>query len=140
MARRKSTVLLEHYLKQLKLPTILREYESAAAVCSKENLSFQTFLLKLCERELLERQRRNDSHLQIVSRPGLPWFTTIQNIIEIVRHGLVGELKRPLSRCGVERLGFRITFLRVRSRYWHETDNRGCCCDVQKSIDHYSSP
>jgi len=24
MARRKSTVLLEHYLKQLKLPTILR--------------------------------------------------------------------------------------------------------------------
>ena len=45
MARRKSTVLLEHYLKQLKLPAVLREYESAAAVCSKENHSFETFCI-----------------------------------------------------------------------------------------------
>ena len=32
MAERKSTVLLEHHLKQLKLPTILRDYASVAAV------------------------------------------------------------------------------------------------------------
>jgi len=58
MAERKSTVLLEHHLKQLKLPTMLRDYASVAAVCGRENGSFETFLLRLCERELVERQQR----------------------------------------------------------------------------------
>ena len=58
MAERKSTVLLEHHLKQLKLPTMLRDYASVGAVCGRENGSFETFLLRLCERELVERQQR----------------------------------------------------------------------------------
>ena len=58
MAERKATVLLEHHLKQLKLPTMLRDYASVAAVCGRENVSFETFLLRLCERELVERQQR----------------------------------------------------------------------------------
>ncbi len=58
MAERQATVLLEHHLKQLKLPTMLREYASVAATCGRENQSFQTFLLRLCERELVERQQR----------------------------------------------------------------------------------
>ncbi len=58
MAERKATVLLEHHLKQLKLPTMLRDYASIAAVCGRENASFETFLLRLCERELIERQQR----------------------------------------------------------------------------------
>ena len=32
----KSTLLLEYYLKKLKLPTMLREYAGAAAVCRKD--------------------------------------------------------------------------------------------------------
>jgi len=58
MPERKATVLLEHCLKQLKLPTMLRDYASAAAVCGRENASFETFLLRLCERELADRQQR----------------------------------------------------------------------------------
>jgi len=58
MAERKSTVLLEHHLKQIKLPTMLRDYASVGAVCGRENGSFETFLLRLCERELVERQQR----------------------------------------------------------------------------------
>jgi len=58
MAERKATVLLDHHLKQLKLPTMLRDYASVAAVCGRENGSFETFLLRLCERELVERQQR----------------------------------------------------------------------------------
>ena len=58
MAERKATVLLEHHLKQLKLPTMLRDYASVAAVCGRENVSFETFLLRLCERELVARQQR----------------------------------------------------------------------------------
>jgi DNA replication protein DnaC len=58
MPERKATVLLEHCLKQLKLPTMLREYAAMAALCAKEKHSFETFLLRLCERELIERQQR----------------------------------------------------------------------------------
>jgi DNA replication protein DnaC len=51
-------VLLEHYLKQLKLPTILREYAKLAEQCAKEGVDFQRFLLRLVEAEMLERDRK----------------------------------------------------------------------------------
>ncbi len=35
-----ATVLLEHYLKQLRLPTILQEYEKMAVVCRKERADY----------------------------------------------------------------------------------------------------
>lgn len=52
------TVLLDHYLKQLKLPTILREYASIAAECVRENQDHLAFLHRLVERELIEREQR----------------------------------------------------------------------------------
>jgi len=55
---RKSTVLLEHHLKQLKLPTMLREYPLQARSCSQEKCDYPTYLLRLCEKELADRQRR----------------------------------------------------------------------------------
>jgi DNA replication protein DnaC len=54
----KSTILLDCHLKQLKLPTILREYASIAKVCSQEQSDYQTYLLKLVERELIEREQK----------------------------------------------------------------------------------
>jgi DNA replication protein DnaC len=54
----KPTVLLEYYLKKLKLPTMLREYASMAAICQKERTDFLSYLLRLAERELLDRERR----------------------------------------------------------------------------------
>ena len=55
---RKSTVLLEHYLKQLKLPTMLKEYSLLAKSCSQEKCDYPTYLLRLCEKEIADRQRR----------------------------------------------------------------------------------
>ena len=54
----KATLLLEHHLKQLKLPTMLREYTAVAAGCTKERTDYATYLLRLTERELLEREQR----------------------------------------------------------------------------------
>jgi DNA replication protein DnaC len=51
-------VLLEHYLKQLKLPTMLREYPRLAEQCAKEGVDFQRFFLRLVEAEILERDRK----------------------------------------------------------------------------------
>jgi DNA replication protein DnaC len=52
------TVLLEHYLKQLKLPTMHREYAKLASVCQSERADYQSFLLRLCEREVHDRELR----------------------------------------------------------------------------------
>ena len=51
-------VLLEHYLKQLRLPTMLREFPKLAAQCAKQGTTFEQFLLRLVEQEMLERERR----------------------------------------------------------------------------------
>lgn len=51
-------VLLEHYLKQLKLPSMLKEYKSIAELCAQERADYTTFLLRLAERELLDREQR----------------------------------------------------------------------------------
>ena len=48
----------EHYLKQLKLPTVLREYAKLADVCQAERADYQTFLLRLAEREIQDREVR----------------------------------------------------------------------------------
>jgi DNA replication protein DnaC len=53
-----STVLLKHHLKALKLPTLLSECEKVAARCATENADHLTFLLQLCELELIERERK----------------------------------------------------------------------------------
>jgi DNA replication protein DnaC len=54
----KSTVLLEYSLKRLKLPTMLREYAALATVCQKDRSDYPTYLLRLTERELLDREKR----------------------------------------------------------------------------------
>ncbi len=59
MTEQKPQVLLKHYLKKLKLPTLLREYEAVAATCAKENADYVTFLLRLIEREALDREKRS---------------------------------------------------------------------------------
>ena len=54
----KPTVLLEHHLKQLRLPTMQKEHASMAATCSQEKCDYQTYLLRLTERELIDREKR----------------------------------------------------------------------------------
>jgi DNA replication protein DnaC len=51
-------LLLAHHLKELKLPTFLREYDKLARQCAAEGLDHIRFLLRLAELELIERERR----------------------------------------------------------------------------------
>ena len=51
-------VLLKHYLKKLKLPTMLREYEKTAKLCAAEKVDHTGFLLRLVEMELIDRDQR----------------------------------------------------------------------------------
>ena len=54
----KSTMLLEHNLKQLKLPTLLREYDKLASQCASEGADHPDYLLRLSELELIDRHHR----------------------------------------------------------------------------------
>ena len=54
----KSTVLLEHHLKELKLPTFLREYGKMAGLCAAEGVDHPGYLLRLSELELIDRHHR----------------------------------------------------------------------------------
>lgn len=54
----KSSVLLKHHLKALKLPTMNAECEKIAQRCAADNADHLAFLLQLCELELIERERK----------------------------------------------------------------------------------
>lgn len=51
-------ILLRHHLKALRLPTFLREHEKLAMQCAQDKADYATYLLRLAENELLERERK----------------------------------------------------------------------------------
>jgi DNA replication protein DnaC len=51
-------VLLEHYLKVLRLPSFGREYDKVAVQCAREGVDHPRYLLRLCELEVLDRERK----------------------------------------------------------------------------------
>src|SRR3954454_17414867 len=48
--------LLESYLRQLKLPTFVQNYQVFAQDAARSNLSFERYLFGLCEAEMLQRE------------------------------------------------------------------------------------
>jgi DNA replication protein DnaC len=54
----KATVLIKHHLKQLRLPTMVSECEGLAEQAARDNQDHLAYLLKLTERELIERERK----------------------------------------------------------------------------------
>jgi DNA replication protein DnaC len=68
----KSTVLLKHHIKQLKLPTMQGECEKVAQRCATENVDHLAFLLQLCELELIQRDRKAaERRLKMAQFPNL---------------------------------------------------------------------
>jgi DNA replication protein DnaC len=51
-------ILLAHHLKQLKLPTVLREYDKVAREAARDGVDHPRYLLRLVELELIDRERR----------------------------------------------------------------------------------
>ena len=51
-------VLLQHHLRKLKLPTFQSEYTKLARQCAAEGKDHVQYLLRFCELELIERERR----------------------------------------------------------------------------------
>ena len=92
----RSTLLLEHHLKELKLPTFLREYGKMAAQCAAEGVDHPGYLLRLAELELIDRhQRIVQRRVRAARFPAVKSLDTFDfTAIPSVNKSLVMELAR----------------------------------------------
>jgi DNA replication protein DnaC len=96
MTEHRATVLLEHHLKQLKLPSFLREFEKMAALCRQERADYQTYLLRLAEVELADRERRAAERRVKTAR--FPVLKTLDTFDFAAQPSINEELVRELMR------------------------------------------
>jgi len=96
MSKNPAVLLLEQHLKELKLPTFLRDYDSVGAVCSQERCDYPTYLLRLAERELIDRERRaTERRIKEAAFPVLKTIETFDFAAQVsINEPLVRELLR----------------------------------------------
>lgn len=89
-------VLLSHHLKQLKLPTVLREYDKVARECARDGVDHPRYLLRLIELELIDRERRTvERRIRAARFPAVKSFDTFDfTAIPGLNKMLVLELAR----------------------------------------------
>ena len=92
----KATVLLEHHLKKLKLPSMLREYPKMAETCRAERSDYSDYLLRLVERELLDREARAKDRRIKAAR--FPVVKTMDTFDFKAQPSINQELVRELTR------------------------------------------
>ena len=90
------TVLLEHHLKELKLPTLLNEYDKVASRCAAEGVDHPDYLLRLSELELIDRNHRMvDRRIKAARFPTVKSLDTFDFLaIPSLNKALVLELAR----------------------------------------------
>jgi DNA replication protein DnaC len=89
-------MLLEHHLKELKLPTFLSEYGKVARQCAAEGVDHPGYLLRLSELELIDRhQRMVDRRIKAARFPTTKSLDTFDFLaIPSLNKALVLELAR----------------------------------------------
>jgi DNA replication protein DnaC len=90
-------VLLRQYLKTLKLPSILAEYEATARQCAEEGNDYLGFLLRLCERELADREVRATQRR--LKSAGFPQLKTLDTFDFSAQPSINRALVLELQRC-----------------------------------------
>jgi len=90
-------VLLAHHLKQLKLPTVLREYEKLARECARDGVDHTRYLLRLIELELIDRERRTVERRIRAAR--FPAVKSLDTFDFMAIPGLNKMLVLELARC-----------------------------------------
>ena len=90
-------VLLQHHLTALHLPTVKAECEQLARQCAAENLDYLGFLLRLCERELADREQRACQRRLKAAR--FPQLKSIDDFDFTAQPSLKRALVLELARC-----------------------------------------
>jgi DNA replication protein DnaC/transposase len=84
-------------LKELRLPTILREYDKVARQCAVEQLDYQHYLLRITELELLDRERRATERR--IRQAKFPVVKTMDSFDFLAIPSLNKTLVLELARC-----------------------------------------
>ena len=95
MSVESNRLLLKHHLEKLRLPTIRREWEAAAAVCAAENRDYGDYLLRLTERELIEREQR--AAQRRIKSAKFPVLKTLENFDFAAQASINETLVRQLA-------------------------------------------
>jgi DNA replication protein DnaC len=98
MSVESNRLLLGHHLGKLRLPTIRREWEAAAASCAKEGRDYGEFLLQLTERELIEREQR--AAQRRIKAAKFPVLKTLENFDFDAQPSINEKLVRELAGGG----------------------------------------
>ena len=91
-----NNMLLEHYLKQLRLPAFLQNHVKVAQACQEKNISYSGYLERLSEVEITARSNRNIN--EKIKRAHFPFLKTLDsfdfNRIPSLNKKLVCELAK----------------------------------------------
>jgi DNA replication protein DnaC len=88
---------LEHHLKELRLPTILREYDKVARQCAVEQVDYARYLLRMTELELLDRERRATERR--IRQAKFPVVKTMDSFDFLAMPSLNKTMVLELARC-----------------------------------------
>jgi len=90
-------VLLRHHLTALHLPTVKAECEQVARQAAAENLDYLGFLLRLCERELADREQR--AYQRRLKAARFPQLKSVDEFDFTAQPSLKRALVLELARC-----------------------------------------
>ena len=90
-------ILLLHHLKQLRLPTFQGEYAKQAQLCAAENKDHIHYLARLCEMELIDRERRMIERR--IKAAKFPSTKSLDSFDFKIMPGLNKPLTMDLARC-----------------------------------------
>jgi DNA replication protein DnaC len=90
-------LLLKHHLTALRLPTVKAECEQVARQCADENVDYLAFLLRLCERELTDREQR--AYQRRLKAAKFPQLKSLDEFDFTAQPSLKRALVLELARC-----------------------------------------
>ena len=89
-------MLIQHHLKRLRLPTIGKQYQKLAQEASRENRTYEDFLLSLIEAEAA--QREENTRKRLIAQARFPYIRTLDQFdfstIPSVNKAMVLELAK----------------------------------------------
>jgi DNA replication protein DnaC len=97
-------VLLANHLKALKLPSFAREYEKVAFEAAQDRADYPRYLLRLCELERIDRERRMvERRIRMARFPHTKSFDTFDFAAQpSLNKALVLELARRMDRAAAQ--------------------------------------
>jgi DNA replication protein DnaC len=130
-------MLLQHHLSALHLPSIKAECEQVARQAAADNLDYLGFLLRLCERELADREQRACQRRLKAAR--FPQPKTLDEFDFAAQPSLNRQLVLELARC--EYLARRESVILLGGPGTGKTHVAiglaGCACQQGKKVRFY---